>query len=156
YLFLDVGGGRNLGLADRENDVTGLQPALGRLAVRVDVGDGDTGLVVGRTKRQAEIVERRRLGLLLAAVILVRSLLVAGRELAELDVDILLRAVAPVGDLDVGARRETGDPHGKVARILNRLPVHRDDRIARLQACGDGRAVVLRFGDERALVVLEL
>ncbi len=76
----------------RHDDISGLDAAVGGIAVRVDVGDDEALAVVSRRDGQAEIFQRigsRRV----VVVLLQGSLLVGARQFAEIDLEGLGLAV---------------------------------------------------------------
>src|SRR5262252_6542716 len=137
-----------------KNDVAGLQPLVGGIALRVDLSDHDALVASARKLRRRREREAKILHLLARGVGLVfleRGKLLAGREGAELHVDLALLAVADDGKLDVGVRVQLGDLARQVAGVVDLLAVHGNDDVAGLKILLGRRAILGHLGDHRAL-----
>src|SRR6185369_4948358 len=136
-----------------EDDVSGAESVRGGRTVRIDLGHHDTLAAGARdlARRSERKAQARHLGAAVIVAVLRRAglTLLAG-QLAEDDVEGLLRALADDAELDVGSRRQARDLLGEIARILHDRAVHRGDDVTGLDAGLDGRTIGLRLGDQRA------
>src|SRR6266496_4024499 len=119
---------------DIEDHVSGAETLRRARSVGLDLRHHDTlGArardLVGRSKREAETRNVAAGVVAISAVGLGLALL--ARQLAERDVDGLLGALADDAELHARARRHAADALGKIARILDRLAVHRRDDVTR-------------------------
>src|SRR5581483_7599491 len=143
---------RHLHVADRRDQVTLLEAAIGGAAVRVDLGDEDTVVLLCRREREPEAVADRRRWLGGSGP----SLLVGIRQRSELYRNVTLLSVPPDRQGDGRPRRVGGDPDRQITGILYFLAIDREDGIAGGDARLGCRAVRLRLRDQRALGAVEL
>ncbi len=149
----DVAGIGDLLVVDRGNLLAFLHALVG------SVGSGSTPVIadalaiIGRTDGEAEIGKRlfrgRLLRLGLLRVVVVRSLVLVGRQRAEFDSNRLGLAVTPQRDIDLGARLHRADTAGEIARILDRVAIDGGHNVAILDAGLLAGRAVLRGYDER-------
>src|SRR5262249_22443754 len=78
-----------------------------------------------------------------------------GRQFAERHGNDLLGAFAVDHELDGSAGRHAADALGKIARVLDRRAIDRNDHVAGLDTGFGGRTVLLRLGHQRAIGALE-
>ncbi len=78
-------------------------------------------------------------------------MLLAVLEPADLDLVGLFLALADDDDVDFLADRRIGDDARQVVHFLDVVAVELDDHVARLDAGGLGRTLVVDAGDERAV-----
>src|SRR5216683_2937116 len=160
--LLDVGGVGHRLLRHLDDHLAGAQAFIGGVGGAVDIGDDNAldavlDLVTGAQilaqgcEFQAQRLLRDRflrgLGLRLGGRL---HRLVAILEAAERDFAGFLRALADDDDIDLLADRGVGHDARQVLRFLDVLAVELDDDIARLDAGGLRRALVLDAGDQGA------
>src|SRR5260221_279800 len=149
-------------LVDRDVDVTGLHAQVRRWAVGRDLGDDDTldlalkaELLARRAIELAELeTERARLLRtdlrLTLALVVAGDFLLVGRHLADIDLHLLVMAVAPDGDVSLAVDRRLGNQPRQIVQLVDLVAVELDDDVALLDAGTRRRAVRVDVGDERA------
>src|SRR6185437_6360360 len=169
--IVDLGGDLrrvlHLFLRHFDDEIAGAHALLRGRAVGRDVGDDDARRILGDRKalaqlgrqighRQAERLDgARRLGRWLLLARRQRRLLVGLIELADLDVDLELLALAPDLDLHRLVDRRFGDDAWQATHIGHLLAVEGEDDVAGLNAGHLGRTAIAHARDEGAFRLVE-